>query len=77
MIHLYQITGSSSFAARAALEEAGADYEVVNVPPKQRDLDPSFAEANPLQRVPAMATRRSTKPVPCSCTLPTAFPPLV
>ena len=27
MIHLYQITGSSSFAARAALEEADADYE--------------------------------------------------
>ena len=54
MIHLYQITGSSSFAARAALEEAGADYQVVNVHPKQRDLDPSFAEANPLQRVPAL-----------------------
>ena len=54
MIHLYQITGSSSFAARAALEEAGADYEVVNVHPKQRDADPSFAEANPLQRVPAL-----------------------
>ncbi|MSO46796.1 MAG: glutathione S-transferase family protein [Thermoleophilia bacterium] len=54
MLCLYQITGSSSFAARAALEEVGADYEVVNVHPKQRDLDPSFAEVNPLQRVPAL-----------------------
>jgi hypothetical protein len=27
MIHLYQITGSSSFAARAALEEADAEKE--------------------------------------------------
>lgn len=54
MVHLYQITGSSSFAARAALEEAGADYEVVNVHPKQRNLDPSFAEVNPLQHVPAL-----------------------
>jgi glutathione S-transferase len=54
MFNLYQITGSSSFAARAALEEAGADYEVVNVHPKQRDRDPLFAEANPLQRVPAL-----------------------
>jgi len=54
MIHLYQITGSSSFAARAALEEAGAAYEVINVHPRQRDTDPSFAEANPLKRVPAL-----------------------
>ncbi len=54
MIHLYQITGSSSFAARAALEEAGAAYEVINVHPRLRDLDPTFAETNPLKRVPAL-----------------------
>ncbi len=54
MIHLYQITGSASFAARAALEEAGAAYEVINVHPRQRDTDSSFAEANPLKRVPAL-----------------------
>lgn len=54
MLRLYQITGSSSFAARAALEEAGAEYEVVDVHPRQRDLDPSFGQANPLQRVPAL-----------------------
>lgn len=51
---LFQITGSSSFAARAALEEAGADYEVANVHPRDRDRDPAFAAANPLKRVPAL-----------------------
>jgi len=54
MMRLYQITGSSSFAARAALEEAGAAYEVVNVHPRHRDRDPSFGQANPLQRVPTL-----------------------
>ncbi len=54
MITLFQITGSSSFAARAALECAGADYEVVNVHPRRRDEAPGFADANPLMRVPAI-----------------------
>ena len=54
MITLFQITGSSSFAARAALECAGADYEVVDVHPRRRGEAPGFAEANPLQRVPAV-----------------------
>lgn len=54
MITLFQITGSSSFAVRAALECAGADYEVVNVHPRRRDEAPGFAEVNPLQRVPAL-----------------------
>ena len=54
MIHLYQITGSSSFAARAALEEAGAAYEAVNIHPRNRDAIPAFAEVNPLKRVPAL-----------------------
>ena len=53
-MQLYQITGSSSFAARAALEEAGADYEVVDVHPRNRDDAPGFAEVNPLRRVPAL-----------------------
>lgn len=54
MITLFQITGSSSFAARAALECAGAEYEVVNVHPRRRDEAPGFAEANPLKRVPTL-----------------------
>jgi glutathione S-transferase len=54
MLTLFQITGSSSFAARAALEEAGADYEVIDVHPRRREEAPGFAEANPLLRVPAL-----------------------
>src|SRR6185369_15479944 len=54
MIELFQITGSASFAARMALEEAGADYEVVNIHPRRRDEPASFAEVNPLKRVPAL-----------------------
>ena len=53
-MQLYQITGSSSFAARAALEEAGADYTVVDVHPRNRDELPEFARINPLKRVPAL-----------------------
>ena len=54
MITLFQITGSSSFAARAALDCAGADSEVVDVHPRRRDEAPGFADTNPLQRVPAL-----------------------
>ena len=54
MITLFQITGSSSFAAHAALECAGAEYEVVNVHPQRRDEAPGFADTNPLKRVPAL-----------------------
>jgi glutathione S-transferase len=54
MITLFQITGSSSFAVRAALECAGAEYEVVDVHPRRRDDAPGFADANPLKRVPAL-----------------------
>ncbi len=54
MLELFQITGSCSFAARAALEEAGAEYTTVDVHPRRRDDAPSFSAANPLQRVPAL-----------------------
>ena len=53
MIDFFQITGSSSFAVRAALEEGDIDYTVHNVHPKNRDLA-GFAETNPLKRVPAI-----------------------
>ena len=46
--------GSCSFAARAALEEAGAAYEAIDVHPRRRDETPEFALVNPLQRVPAL-----------------------
>jgi glutathione S-transferase len=54
MMELFQITGSASFAARMALEEAGADYEAVNIHPRRRDEPASFAQVNPLKRVPAL-----------------------
>ena len=54
MIEFFQITGSASFAARMALEEAGADYEAVDIHPRRRDEPASFAEVNPLKRVPAL-----------------------
>ena len=54
MIELFQITGSASFAARMALEEAGAEYETIDIHPRRRDEPASFAEVNPLKRVPAL-----------------------
>ena len=54
MLELFQITGSCSFAARAALEEAGVEYSTVDVHPRRRDETPDFAVVNPLQRVPAL-----------------------
>jgi len=54
MIELFQITGSASFAARAALEEAGAEYVTVDVHPRKRDETPELALVNPLRRVPAL-----------------------
>ena len=54
MIELFQITGSCSFAARAALEEIGCDYRTVDIHPRRRDEIPAFAEVNPLRRVPAL-----------------------
>ena len=54
MIELFQITGSCSFAARAALEEAGAEYTAVDIHPRRRDEIPDFAAVNPLERVPAL-----------------------
>jgi glutathione S-transferase len=54
VLELFQITGSCSFAARAALEEARADYVTVDVHPRWRDETLDFATVNPLQRVPSL-----------------------
>ena len=54
MIELFQITGSASFAARAALEELGAPYTTVDIHPRRRDEPPAFGEVNPLRRVPSL-----------------------
>jgi glutathione S-transferase len=54
VLELFQITGSCSFAARAALEEAGAEYVTIDVHPRRRDETPDLAALNPLQRVPVL-----------------------
>ena len=54
MITLFQITGSSSFAAHAGRGCAGAEYKGDNVQPARRDEAPGFADTNPLKRVPAL-----------------------
>jgi glutathione S-transferase len=54
VLELFQITGSCSFAARAAIEEAGVDYTTVDVHPRRRDEIPDFAVVNPLRGVPAL-----------------------
>jgi glutathione S-transferase len=54
MIELFQITGSASFAARAALEELGAPYTAVDIHPRRRDEPTAFGAVNPLRRVPSL-----------------------
>jgi glutathione S-transferase len=53
-MELFQITGSTSFAVRAALEEAGEPYATVDVHPRRRDEARGLAAVNPLRRVPAL-----------------------
>lgn len=54
MIELFQITGSSSFAVRAALEEGGIPHTVHDVHPRRRAEDAAFVQANPRMRVPTI-----------------------
>jgi glutathione S-transferase len=54
VLELFQITGSTSFAVRAALEEAGEPYVTVDVHPRRRHEAPGFTRVNPLRRVPAL-----------------------
>jgi glutathione S-transferase len=54
MLELFQVTGSSSFAVRAALEEADADYVTVDVEPFARDEPARFGRVNPFRTVPTL-----------------------
>jgi glutathione S-transferase len=54
VIELFQITGSTSFATRAALEEIGADYTTIDIAPFERERTPEFGQVNPWRRVPAI-----------------------
>jgi glutathione S-transferase len=54
MIEFFQITGSSSFAVRCALEEIGVEYAAVDIAPRDRSQPPAFEQVNPLHSVPAL-----------------------
>ena len=54
MIEFFQITGSSSFAVRCALEEIGVEYRAIDIAPYDRGELPDFERVNPLRSVPAL-----------------------
>lgn len=54
MLDFYQITGSSSFAVRCALEEIGVEYRAIDILPADRSQPAAFAQINPWRRVPAL-----------------------
>lgn len=59
MLKLFSSPGSCSLASHIALEEAGADYEVVRTDTKAGDQrKPEYLAINPKGRVPALVTDR-------------------
>jgi glutathione S-transferase len=59
MLKLYYSPGACSLVPHIALEEAGAEYELVRVMLAQGEhLTPEYALINPRARVPALATDR-------------------
>jgi glutathione S-transferase len=54
MIEFFQITGSTSFAVRCALEEICVEYTAIDIAPRDRTQPPAFAELNPWRSVPAL-----------------------
>nr|QQZ49311.1 glutathione S-transferase [Phenylobacterium glaciei] len=59
MIKLYSFPGTISLAVHIALEEAGADYELVKVDfLTNEQRSPDYLAINPKSRVPALVTER-------------------
>src|SRR5579862_4850057 len=59
MLKLFHAWGSCSLALLIALEEAGADYELVVISTKDGDQrQPDYLAINPKGRVPALITDR-------------------
>jgi glutathione S-transferase len=59
MLKLFYALGSCSLASHIALEEAGADYELVALSTKAGDQrTPQYLAINPKGRVPALVTDR-------------------
>lgn len=57
MIRLFHSPGSCSLASLIALEEAGADYEVIRIDTAKGDQQkPEYLAINPKGRVPALVT---------------------
>ncbi|MDB5526208.1 MAG: glutathione S-transferase [Rhizobium sp.] len=57
MLKLFYSPGSCALASRIALEDAGADYEVVRVDfAKGEQRSPEYLKINPKGRVPALVT---------------------
>lgn len=61
MLKLFYATGSCALASRIALEDAGADYELVRLDlSKGEQRSPEFLAINPKGRVPALVTDRGS-----------------
>jgi glutathione S-transferase len=59
MLKLFTAPGSCALASHIALEEAGADYQTINMSLKDGDQrKPEFLAVNPKGRVPALVTDR-------------------
>jgi len=59
MLKFYYTANSCAVASRIALEEAGADYELVNIDFSiNQQRSPDYLKINPKGRVPALATER-------------------
>jgi glutathione S-transferase len=59
MLKFYYAANSCALATRIALEEAGADYELVNIDfGVNQQRSPDYLKVNPKGRVPALATER-------------------
>lgn len=61
MFTLYTAPGTCSLASHIALEQAGADYQVVRVDfSRNEQQSPDYLRVNPKGRVPALVTSRGT-----------------
>lgn len=58
MIKLFHAPGSCSLASYIALEEAGAEYEVIGMNTRGDQRQPEYLAVNPKGRVPALVTDR-------------------
>jgi glutathione S-transferase len=59
MLKFFYTANSCAVASRIALEEAGAEYELINIDfGANQQRSPEYLEINPKGRVPALATER-------------------